>query len=247
MNDDIAIDQTLSQVELAKSLRKHLLSEFGLRREERSVIGIGGESGSGKSVSAKRLAAELTGVGMPATVIHQDDYFHRPPRANHEYRCRDLGSVGPQEVDLDLLTSHVLAFRAGRGDVIAPLVDYASDSFLTQQHDFREAAVLIIEGTYVLTLGDIDVRIFLRATHEETRERRRIRNRDIDAPIVDSVLRIEHTVISPQMQMADILITASLLSKCARTPSDEFLPVRDICIENEGLYGWNGCGVHTKP
>lgn len=206
MNDDTAIDQTSSQVELARSLRNHVLSEFGLRRDGRSIIGIGGESGSGKSVTAKCLAAELTSVGMPATVIHQDDYFHRPPRANHEYRCRDLGSVGPQEVDLDLLASHVLAFRAGRSDVTAPLVDYASDSFLTQQRDFRETAVLIIEGTYVLPLKDMDVRIFLGATHEETRERRRARNRDIDAPIVDSVLRIEHTVISPQMQLADIVI-----------------------------------------
>ncbi len=66
--------------------------------------------------------------------------------------------------------------------------------------------MLIIEGTYVLPLKDMDIRIFLRATHEETRERRRARNRDIDAPIVDSVLRIEHTVISPQMQLADIVI-----------------------------------------
>ena len=37
-------------------------------------------------------------------------------------------------------------------------------------------------ATYVLTLEDLDVGIFLDATRVDTRERRRARNRDIDAP-----------------------------------------------------------------
>lgn len=194
---------------LAASLRLLLLSDFEVRKEERCVIGIGGESGSGKSVTAKCLAVELTGAGMATSVIHQDDYFHRPPRANHEHRCLDLRNVGPHEVDLDLLRSHIDAFRAGREDVTAPLVDYPSDSFLTQRFNFSKTAVLIIEGTYVLTVEDIDVRIFLRATHSETQERRRVRNRDIDEPVIEDVLNIEHTIIAPQVLLANVVIDSN--------------------------------------
>jgi uridine kinase len=72
--------------------------------------------------------------------------------------------------------------------------------------DFSGVEALIVEGTYVLTLEDLDVGIFLDATHEDTRERRRVRNRDIDAPIIDRVLAIEHRIIAPQASRAQIVI-----------------------------------------
>ncbi len=191
---------------LATSLRPRLLSAIGQCRNGRCVVGIGGESGAGKSVTANCLAVELSGSGIPTTVIHQDDYFRLPPRANHEQRRRDIRNVGPLEVDLDLLRSHVDAFRAGRDNVTAPLVDYNSDSFVTQCIDFSHTAVLIAEGTYVLFLDNVDFRIFLRATHGETHERRRERNRDIDEPFVQDVLAIEHGIIAPQVRLADIVV-----------------------------------------
>src|SRR4051812_47258981 len=81
---------------------------------ERLVIGIAGESGSGKSITATALAQVLRETGRPTVVLHQDDYFVRPPRANHEHRCADLSSVGPQEVDLARLAGHIADFRAER-------------------------------------------------------------------------------------------------------------------------------------
>ncbi len=191
---------------LARSLRSRLLADFGLQGRERCVIGLAGESGSGKSVTAKCLAEELALAGIPTGILHQDDYFHLPPRTNHENRCLDLRNVGPHEVNLDLLQSHIDAFRAGRDDVTAPQVDYPSNRMVTQRLDFANTQLLILEGTYVLSLPDIDIRIFLSATHDETRERRRARNRDIDAPIVEQVLAIEHEIIGLQARLADIVI-----------------------------------------
>ena len=189
----------------AQSLAAVLATEFGLDRTARPVVAIAGESGSGKSITASALAQVLGEAGRPTVLLHQDDYFVRPPRANHAHRCADLGSVGPQEVDLARLASHVADFRAGR-DTVGPRVDYPSDSFGTRPLAFAAAAVLVVEGTYVLGLDDADVRIFLEATHEDTAERRRRRNRDVDAPIVDRVLAIEHALIAPQAQRAHIVI-----------------------------------------
>ena len=183
-----------------------LTADFGLTRAARPVIGIAGESGSGKTVAATELAAALAAAGMPTGILHQDDYFLLPPRTNHEHRCRDLGAVGPHEVDLARLRSHVAAFRAGWDDVRVPRVDYPNDRFLHRTVDFGPLAALVVEGTYVLGIEDLDVRVFCDATHEQTRERRQRRARDVDAPIIDEILAIEHALIAPQAARADVLI-----------------------------------------
>ena len=190
----------------ARSLQQRLAADFALGNGRRVVVAIAGESGSGKSITATSLAQVLETDGIGTVVLHQDDYFLRPPRANHDYRCADLQRVGPHEVNLELLAAHVVAFRASLNGVDGPLADHPSDSFLVRRLDFGSASVLIVEGTYVLRLPDTDIRIFLQATHAETAERRRRRNRDVDAPIVDQVLAIEHELVAPQASLAHILV-----------------------------------------
>ena len=170
-----------------------------------TVIGIAGESGSGKTVTALSLARAIERRGPRVLVLHQDDYFLRPPATNHEHRRGDLTSVGPPEVRMPLLAEHIAAFRARR-QVVAPRVDYPGNRFLTRQLDFSAIDVLLVEGTYVLLLPQLDVRVFLEATHEDTRARRLTRARDIHEPFVDEVLRIEHAIIATQAGRADIVI-----------------------------------------
>lgn len=191
---------------LARELALLLDARYGVRRRARTVVGIAGESGSGKSVTAERLARELDAGGTATLVLHQDDYFHRPPRTNHEHRLLDLAHVGPHEVNFGLLSAHVAAFRLGQDGATGPRVDYPADRFVTRPLDFARIAVLIVEGTYVLQLDDLDVRVFLEATHRDTRERRRRRARDVDAPVVETILGIEHDVIARQAAGADIVI-----------------------------------------
>lgn len=206
MTDGERLDLEPAHLILARSLLDQLERRLELRPEGRVVIAIAGESGSGKSISATALAAVLLARGVHAVVLHQDDYFIRPPRANHAHRIADLSSVGPHEVRLELLASHIADFRAGRDIPDAPRADHHTDGFVTRRLDLATASVLVVEGTYVLTLDDSDVRIFLEATHEETAERRRLRNRDVDAPIIDRILAIEHAIIALQTHRADIVI-----------------------------------------
>ncbi len=199
---------TDDSLERAHRIVDILRTDFGFLPGNRRVVGVAGESGSGKSVGASSLAHELSAQHYQPRVIYQDDYFVRPPRTNHEFRRLDVdANVGPHEVNLALIAEHIAAFRAGR-DVVAPLVDYPGNRFVTQPMDFAGADLLIVEGTYVLQLADLDARIFYSATHEETRERRRARNRDIDDPVIDQVLTLEHRLIAPQAQVADLVIDA---------------------------------------
>lgn len=192
--------------ERATQLLALLRRDFGLPRPTRTVIAVAGESGSGKSVTATDLAAALQADGISTALIHQDNYFVRPPRTNHEYRRSDLDSVGPDEVQLDLIHAHIAAFRDGVPSVTAPIVNYAENRFDTVSLDLRSAQVLVVEGTYALLLEAADIGIFLQATWRDTADRRKARNRDIDDPFVDQVLEIEHRLIAPQAELADILL-----------------------------------------
>lgn len=197
----------LAHRQLALALTSAMMAHHPFdQRASRTVIAIAGESGSGKSVTAVNLARELSSAGHVAEVLHQDDYFIRPPATNHAHRVADLGSVGPQEVDFDRLRAHVAAFRRGDTSVDAPRVNYGADRFDSHRRDFSPVEVLVVEGTYVLANVDADIRIFLDATSDDTRDRRMARNRDIDAPIVDQALAIEHPIIAAQRAVADIII-----------------------------------------
>lgn len=203
-----AHDADASQfMERAERLLALLRSDFHLPRATRTVIAVAGESGSGKSVTAIDLAAVLNRAGIRTAIIHQDNYFVRPPRTNHEHRLTDLGSVGPVEVQMDLIGEQIRAFRNGDAAVVAPVVDYPGNRFLTQVLDFSATEVAVVEGTFALFLDDTDIRIFLEATYEDSAERRRARNRDIDAPIIATILDIEHRIIAPQVERADIVIS----------------------------------------
>ena len=154
-----------SSARLAQQLRSLLSVRWESHARQRRVIGVAGESGSGKSVTAAELARACNGVGLGTLVLNQDNYFFLPPRTNHEHRVESLGNVGPHEVNMALLSSHISAFRARSNGVVAPWVDYPGNRFLTQTLNFADIELLIVEGTYVLQLDELDVRIFLAATH----------------------------------------------------------------------------------
>jgi len=204
---DLPIAARTSYIERADRLLAVLRASYGVPRSTHTVIAVGGESGCGKSVTAIDLAAVLTDAGIGAAIIHQDDYFIRPPRTNHEHRERDVTSVGPHEVQWDLIRHQITAFRSGAATLIGPVVNYPENRFDTQELDLRGCDVLVVEGTYALLHADADIRIFLEATYLDTAAARHTRNRDIDAPFVQQVLAIEHAIIAPQARLADVLIS----------------------------------------
>ncbi len=199
---------------LARQVIDVLGTHFDLFGRARCVVGIGGESGSGKSVTAACMALELEKRGLRVALIHQDDYFHLPPRTNHAARIADLSHVGPPEVDVSRLAHDVQSFRDAACVTDAPLVDYAANTISNQTLDFSGTDVLLVEGTYVLGLNRLaqtnalDLRVFLAHTFDETRAQRHARLRDATDldPIIEEILSIEHAYVRDLSASPDVRI-----------------------------------------
>ena len=118
--------------------------------------------------------------------------------------------VGPHEVKLTLLDSHLLAFRENAVSIEKPLVDYEGDSIGSEKIEFSGIRVGIAEGTYTSLLEKVDMRIFITRDYVQTRAHREKRKRNASEldPFIDDVLKIEHEIISAHRTRASVIVNA---------------------------------------
>jgi len=175
-------------------------------KSKRYVLAICGESGCGKSTLAIAVKQVMSDHHIKAFTIHMDDYFFLPPTDNHNQRLDDINHVGPQEVDLALLQEHIDLVQTSIKDFYKPLIHYKENAKRTEYADLTEIDVVIIEGTYVGQLKNIDNIIFIDRTYLDTWEARMARGRDIADAFNEEVLKIEHLIIKRQKENANILV-----------------------------------------
>jgi uridine kinase len=176
----------------------------------RLTVTIAGQSGSGKSETATALARALEERGTTSAILQQDDYFVYPPKTNDSTRRRDIDWVGPREVRLDLLDSHLATFLEGAEEIRKPLVIYEEDRISEEVLPVKGVQVLIAEGTYTTLLENAGSRVFIDRDYRQTRGHREKRSRnaaELDE-FIERVLAIEHEIISGHKARADIIVTS---------------------------------------
>ena len=183
--------------ELEKSLSK-----------EKLIIGISGESGSGKSTTGYCLNDVLEKNGHTIAYLQMDDYFKLPPATNHQNRLKDISNIGPQEVNLDLLQNHINDFLDDK-NVTGPESNFANNRFEKKSLEFQGTSVLIIEGTYIPLLSNLDYLIFISIDYKMSLHNRINRGRESFDPFVEKVLDIEHKIIKEYRNKADIIVDAN--------------------------------------
>jgi len=172
------------------------------------VVSIAGESGSGKSELAVAIADSLQHRHMPSLILQQDDYFVLPPRSNDRKRREDITWVGPQEVHLDRLDGTLRKILAGAETITKPLVFYNEDRIGEDEVCTTGIRVVLVEGTYTSLLEAVDLRVFIDRTVDQTRTARSERAREAQDAFLESVLQLEHDMISRHKNLAHILITS---------------------------------------
>jgi uridine kinase len=171
------------------------------------IISVAGESGAGKSEIAASIAKVLAEKNISSFIFQQDDYFVYPPKTNAKMRIIDIRHVGMSEVKLDLIDKELKTILKGNNKIEKPLVIFEEDRIDKETVNLENVKVIIVEGTYVTALKNIDQRVFIDRDLNDTKESRKKRNREKQDKFLEAILLIENKIISPQKSLADIIIT----------------------------------------
>ena len=202
------IDTTKAKPELIKELAGQLLNQAEQRPGHPLAVAIAGESGSGKTVIAHALQEYLLGRGKMILLLQMDDYFILPPRANSARRQESLDNVGMGEVDLVQLDQNLLDIKAGDPQILKPLVDFHNSTKIEIQWDVpTKLDYVFVEGTYVTALNNVDLRIFISRSYQDTHVHRVARQREPQTELIEKVLEIEHQIIQTHKSQADVVIS----------------------------------------
>jgi len=173
------------------------------------IYKIAGESGCGKTTLGKAIVAELEAQGKRALLLSQDEFFHLPPRQNHNKRVADFSWIGPQEVDFEGLQQCLEAATDAATQVLRlPVMDWERDEKQWTEVAVEDLDAIVIEGTYVLeNVGTEETAVFFEHTFEDTKAARIARNREVVDAFIQRVLEREHELIAPQGAQAHFSIT----------------------------------------
>ena len=183
------------------------LNEKLVKADKPIVVTVAGESGCGKSETASVLAGLCENAVYKTLLLQQDDYFHYPPKTNHQKRLEDIRWVGPQEVKLQLIEDNIdTVLKSTKAEFIKPLVDYDRDLILEEKVSAEGVKVVIVEGTYTTIIKNADLKAFIDRNYRQTKKARLKRSRDPLTDFLEKVLAIEHEIISAHKAYADIII-----------------------------------------
>ena len=171
------------------------------------TITVAGESGSGKSEIAEVIAEALAEKNIKTVILQQDDYFIHPPKTNENTRRKDIDWVGANEVHLDIMDQNLKDFKEGKAQITKPLVIFEEDRIIEETINIEEFKAAIAEGTFTTTLNQVDCRVFIDQTYHETKKARLLRAREEQDDFLETVLKIEHKVISSHKRIADLIVT----------------------------------------
>jgi len=179
-------------------------------KKQRTTIALAGESGCGKTETAKALVAELDRHGVSSFILGQDNYFYLAPIENDTMRKKSHEWLGPhKEVNMKLLDRTLSAAIKGKNTIDLSHIDYDTNIKTIEKIDIERIKVIIVEGTYTSLLKHIDYKIFIDADYNDTLKYRKLRNRgnEVNDPFVENILETEHKIIAGHKFLADFIIT----------------------------------------
>ena len=174
--------------------------------EKKYIFSIGGESGSGKSEVANLLGKEFKREGIPAKIIHTDNYFKIHPKQRTEWRQEHgIESIGYNEYDWDMINQTIRAFK--ENDVITiPCIDLIPNEVDKLTTDFNGIQILILDGVYSVK-AEANTRVFIDLTYHDTKMAQVLRGKEPVNEWRTSVLEQEHQAVQSLRPLANLIIS----------------------------------------
>lgn len=179
-------------------------------KPSRYILSVAGESGSGKSETAKAIAIELGKCGIKTVILGQDEYCNLTPQFNDIKRKEDPDWLGPHlEIKMEVLQKNITDAYNGVDEILIPVINPVGNTITNIKLSLSGVKVIIAEGTYVSLLRNIDSRIFINRNRLETLRDRKKRNRrnEVNDPFTEQILVTEHKIIAGHRFLADYIIT----------------------------------------
>jgi uridine kinase len=177
-------------------------------KKEKMMVGISGESGSGKTELAHVIAKSLRKYGIFAKPIHIDNFYKVLPLERTDWR-KKYGIekvVGYDEYDWTKITKTISDFKNGLANTM-PCVDLVTEQVDQLTTNFKDIDMLIIDGLYSIKTEGLDLRIFIELTYHETKKAQILRGKEPQNEYRMAVLEQEHKMVQGLKSLVDIFIT----------------------------------------
>jgi uridine kinase len=191
----------------AKAIREYVQKDLKKKgRRYRYIIGVSGESGSGKSELAHALGKLLKQDKIRVKVIHTDNYYKIQPLLREEWR-RNKGydKIGLNEYDWAKIRMTIRDFKEAQECVI-PCIDLIPEQVDKLITDFSKINLLIIDGLYAIHAEEIDLRIFIDLTYRETKINQILRMKETITDFRLQILEREHRSVASLRPLADLIV-----------------------------------------
>jgi uridine kinase len=185
-----------------------IINQILQNRKNKMMVGISGESGSGKTELAHVIAKGLRKHGLFAKPIHIDNYYKVLPLERTEWRINHgiEKAVGYHEYDWDTIYKNIGDFKNDRVSTM-PCVDLVTEQVDQITTDFKDVDMLIIDGLYSIKTNGLDLRVFIELTYHETKKAQVLRGKEPQNEYRMAVLEQEHKMVQGLRPKADIFIT----------------------------------------
>ena len=185
-----------------------IIDHIMANRKPKMMIGISGESGSGKSELAHVIAKGLRKHGIFAKPMHIDNYYRILPLLRTEWRKENgiQNVVGYGEYDWDTIYRNISDFKTGKVST-GPCVDLVTEQVDQLTTDYSTVDMLVVDGLYAIKTEGIDLSIFIELTYHETKKAQVVRGKEPQNEYRMAVLEQEHQMVQALKPKAGILIT----------------------------------------
>jgi len=171
------------------------------------MVGISGESGSGKSELAHVIAKGLRKHGIIAKPLHIDNYYRILPLERTEWRKSNgiQQVVGPDEYDWATINRNISEFKH---DLVStgPCVDLVTEQVDQLTTNYKGVDMLIVDGLYAIKVADVEISIFIELTYHETKKAQLVRGKEPQNDYRMQVLEKEHQEVLALKNKANVLI-----------------------------------------
>ncbi len=194
-------------IAVAEAIARKILKETDkLPKSYKYIVGISGETGSGKSEVSHSIAVLLKKEHLRIKILHSGNYYKVSPLLLTEWRKTEgIDSVGIDEYDWNLLNRNIRDFKEDRESML-PIIDIVPEQVDKLITDFKKIDLLIITGLYAIKADGIDLRVFIDLNLKESNLTERTVTRDKLDEFNQQVLEKEHQNLQSLKPLAELII-----------------------------------------